>query len=186
MTSFPPRSTSSQSSAEPAEPARRAEQARAVCLRLLTARARTRAELTGQLAKRGYPDEVSAEVIDRLAEVGLVDDEDFADQWVRSRRANSGKSKRALAAELRDKGVDDDVITTALADIDPGAERHRAEKLVRDRLRRERLGDPGDRDAKNKATRRLVGMLARRGYSQGLAVDVVTAELANEYERRRV
>ena len=99
-----------------------------------------------------------------------------------SRRA----SKRALAAELRDKGVDNDVITTALADIDAGAERDRAEKLVRDRLRRERLGEPGDRDAQNKTTRRLVGMLARLGYSQSLALDVVTTELANEYERRRV
>ena len=192
MTSFPLRSTSSRLSAEPAEPAepadpaKRAEQARAVCLRLLTARARTRAELVGQLAKRGYPDDVSTEVIERLSEVGLVDDEDFAEQWVRSRRANAGKSKRALAAELRDKGVDNDVITTALADIDAGAERDRAEKLVRDRLRRERLGEPGDRDAQNKATRRLVGMLARRGYSQSLALDLVTTELANEYERRRV
>ena len=55
---------------------KRAEQARAVCLRLLTARARTRAELAGQLAKRGYPDDVSTEVIERLSEVGLVDDED--------------------------------------------------------------------------------------------------------------
>lgn len=186
MTSFPPRSTSSRLPAEPADPAKRAEQARAVCLRLLTARARTRAELAGQLAKRGYPDDVSTEVIERLSEVGLVDDEDFAEQWVRSRRANAGKSKRALAAELRDKGVDNDVITTALADIDAGAERDRAEKLVRDRLRRERLGEPGDRDAQNKTTRRLVGMLARRGYSQSLALDVVTTELANEYERRRV
>ena len=96
MTSFPPRSTSSRLSAEPADPAKRAEQARAVCLRLLTARARTRAELVGQLAKRGYPDDVSTEVIERLSEVGLVDDEDFAEQWVRSRRANAGKSKRAL------------------------------------------------------------------------------------------
>ena len=83
MTSFPPRSTSSRLSAEPADPAKRAEQARAVCLRLLTARARTRAELVGQLAKRGYPDDVSTEVIERLSEVGLVDDEDFAEQWVR-------------------------------------------------------------------------------------------------------
>ena len=189
MTSFPPRSTSSREPADTrdaADPAKRAEQARAVCLRLLTARARTRAELATQLARRGYPDEVSAEVIDRLAEVGLVDDEDFAEQWVRSRRANAGKSKRALAAELRDKGVDNDVITTALADLDADAERDRAEKLVRDRLRRERLGEPGDRDERNKVTRRLVGMLARRGYSQPLAVDVVTTELAHELERRRV
>ncbi len=123
----------------------REEQARALCLRLLTARARTRAELAGQLTKRGYPDDVSTQVLDRLAAVGLVDDAGFAEQWVRSRRMNAGKGNRALAAELRTKGVDNDVITAALAGIDAGAERERAEQLVRDKLRRERLGDDDDR-----------------------------------------
>jgi len=151
-------------------------------LRLLTARARTRAELAGQLAKRGYPEGVSARVLDRLAAVGLVDDADFAEQWVRSRRVNAGKGRRALAAELRTKGVDNDVITEALAGIDAGAERERAEQLVRAKLRRERL----DADDETKVMRRLVGMLARRGYSQSLAVDVVSVELANERERRSV
>lgn len=65
--------------------------------------------------------------MDRLAAVGLVDDTDFAEQWVQSRRANAAKSKRALAAELHAKGVDDDVITTVLGGIDAGAERGRAE-----------------------------------------------------------
>ncbi len=169
--SSPPPSTS--------EPSRE-EQARALCLRLLTARARTRAELHGRLAKRGYPDDVSERVLDRLASVGLVDDTDFAQQWVRSRRAHAGKSKRALAAELHTKGVDNDVITTALAGIDAGAERDRAEQLVRSKLRRETLTDEA------RVTRRLVGMLARRGYSQNLACEVVFAELAAERERRRV
>jgi regulatory protein len=171
--SCPPQSTSEAS---------REEQARNLCLRLLTARARTRAELEGQLAKRGYPDDVTARVLDRLAQVGLIDDVDFAEQWVRSRRVNAGKGKRAMAAELRTKGVDDDVITAALAGIDAGAERERAEQLVRDKLRREKLGD--DDDAK--VARRLVGMLARRGYSQTMAFDVVKGELASERERRRV
>lgn len=160
----------------------REEQAKALCLRLLTARARTRAELEGQLAKRGYPGEVSVRVLDRLGEVGLVDDADFAEQWVRSRRAHAGKGKRALAAELRTKGVDDDVICAVLDEIDVGAERVRAEQLVHDKLRRERLADGDD----TKVMRRLVGMLARRGYSQSMAVDVVTVALAGERERRRV
>jgi regulatory protein len=160
----------------------REEQARALCLRLLTARARTRAELAGQLTKRGYPDDVSARVLDRLAAVGLVDDAGFAEQWVRSRRVNAGKGKRALAAELRTKGVPGDVIAAALAGIDATAERDRAEQLVRDKLRRDRLTENDDA----KVMRRLVGMLARRGYSQSLALDVVSAELANERERRRV
>src|ERR1700682_297675 len=71
----------------------REEQARALCLRLLTARSRTRAELAGQLSKRGYPDDVSLRVLDRLAAVGLVDDADFAEQWVRSRRGGGGKRR---------------------------------------------------------------------------------------------
>jgi regulatory protein len=152
-----------------------------LCLRLLTARSRTRAELSGQLAKRGYPDDISARVLDRLAAVGLVDDSDFAQQWVHSRRANAGKSKRALASELHTKGVDNDVITTVLAGIDTGAERDRAEQLVRAKLRREALSEDDTR-----VSRRLVGMLARRGYDQNLASEVVLAELAAERERRRV
>jgi len=166
----------------PADPLKREEQARALCLRLLTSRARTRSELEAQLTKRGYPDDVSAAVLNRLTDVGLVDDADFAEQWVRSRRANAGKGKRALAAELRTKGVDDDVIAGALSGIDAGAERSRAEELVRAKLRRERL----DTDDEPKVLRRLVGMLARRGYSQGLAFDVVNGELAAEKQRRAV
>ncbi len=87
-----------------------------------------------------------------------------------------------MAAELRTKGVDNDVITTALAGIDADAERERAEQLVRDKLRRDKLGDDDD----TKVARRLVGMLARRGYSQSMAFDVVSAALASERERRRV
>ena len=178
-------STSESVDAEPAEqvdPVKREEQARALCLRLLTARARTRSELEGQLAKRGYPDDVSRVVLDRLTDVGLIDDTDFAEQWVRSRRTNGGKGKRALAVELRNKGVDKAVIDEALAGIDAGAERQRAEELVRAKLRRERLGDGDD----PKVLRRLVGMLARRGYGQGMAFDVVTVELGAERERRKV
>ena len=152
-----------------------------MCLRLLTARSRTRAELSGQLAKRGYPAAVSDRVLDRLAAVGLVDDTDFAQEWVRSRRANVGKSNRALAAELQTKGVDNDVITTVLDGLGANAERERAEQLVRARLQREALGEDDAR-----VSRRLVAMLARRGYSQTVAGEVVAAELAAERERRRV
>jgi regulatory protein len=161
------------------EPSRE-EQARALCLRLLTARSRTRAELSGQLSKRGYPDDVRERVLDRLAAVGLVDDAEFAEQWVESRRAKAGKSRRALAAELHTKGVDNDVISAALGGIDADAERERAQQLVQAKLRRDTLSDEA------RVSRRLVGMLARRGYNQNLACEVVLAELAAERERRRV
>jgi regulatory protein len=170
-TSCPPPSTS--------EPSRE-EQARALCLRLLTARARTRAELSAQLVKRGYPDDVRAVVLDRLASVGLIDDAEFAEQWVESRRSSAGKGKRALAAELHTKGVDNDVITTVLAGIDAGAERDRAEQLVQAKLRRENLD--GDQA---RVARRLVAMLARRGYDQTMAYNVVSVQLNLELDRRR-
>jgi regulatory protein len=151
-------------------------------LRLLTARARSRAELIAKMAKRGYPDDVVETVLGRLVAVGLIDDEDFAAQWVRSRQTYSGKGKRALAAELRIKGVDTEVIAAALDGIDAGAERLRAEQLVERKLRRELLADGDDA----KVMRRMVGMLARRGYHQSMAVAVVTDALAAERERRRV
>ncbi|HPX35284.1 MAG TPA: recombination regulator RecX [Mycobacterium sp.] len=179
MTSFPHPSISD-TSEETSET--REEQAHTVCLRLLTVRARSRAELAGRLAKRGYPDEVTEAVLTRLAEVGLIDDEDFAEQWVQSRQRNAGKGKRALAAELRTKGVDDEVIASALSGIDAGVERVRAEQLVERRLRRETLGDGDDA----KVMRRLVAMLARRGYSQSMAVAVVNDALNAERERRKV
>ncbi len=172
MTFCPPQSTSET----------REEQAHALCLRLLTARSRTRSELAAQLTKRGYPEAVAATVLNRLATVGLIDDADFAEQWVRSRRARAGKGKRALAAELRNKGIDDDVIADALEGIDAAAERQRAEQLVEQKLRREALTEADEA----KVMRRLVGMLARRGYHQSLAVAVVSEGLAAERERRRV
>src|ERR1700737_463226 len=143
----------------PSTSEKREEQARALCLRLLTAKARTRAELAGQLKKRGYPDDVSGRVLDRLADVGLVDDLGFAVQWVQSRQANGAKGKRALAADLRKKGVQDDVIAEALDGIDASAEHDRAAKLMQTRLRRENLD--GDHA---KVARRLSGKLGRPGY----------------------
>ncbi|MFY2858890.1 recombination regulator RecX [Mycobacterium sp. THU-M104] len=174
MTSCPPPSTSDSS---------REEQARALCLRLLTGRARTRAELATALAKRGYPGDVSERVLDRLAAVGLIDDVDFAEQWVHSRHGKAAKGKAALAVELRTKGVDNDVITAVLDGIKPAEERDRAERLVRTRLRREALNNAQD---EARLCRRLVAMLSRRGYGQTLAYDVVSVEVAAERGRRRV
>ncbi len=174
-------SSQRQSTSEDQQPEKRAEQAKSLCLRLLTVRARTRAELAGQLTKRGYPDEVSDRVLDRLTTAGLIDDTDFAEQWVRYRREHAGKGRKALAAELRTKGVDEDVIAGALEGIDAAAERDRAEHLVHAKLRRETLGADDV-----KVTRRLVAMLARRGYNPSMAYDVVSTELAAERERRRV
>ncbi|AHK30605.1 Regulatory protein recX [Rhodococcus opacus PD630] len=124
-----------------------------------------------RLAKKGYSPEIAERVLDRLTEVGLVNDADFAQQWVHSRHTYSGKGKRALALELRRKGIGQEDATEALAQIDSEDERARATELVAKKLR---TVSADDRD---RAVRRLVSMLARRGFPQGMAFEVVKEQL---------
>ena len=146
--------------------------ARKILLDQLTGQARTRSELAGKLAKKGVPDDLAARLLDRFEEVGLVDDEAFARSWVQSRQPGKGLARRALAQELRRKGVDDDVARAALDEVDPDDEVEAARTLVRRKLRTvARL----DRDV---AVRRLTGMLARKGYPAGVCFRVVREELA--------
>ena len=91
--------------------------ARAIALRMLTGAPRSRAELAEALAKKDVPDEVAATVLDRFTEVGLIDDAAYAQMLVRSRHAERGLSRRALAVELRRRGVDDPTAAQALAQV---------------------------------------------------------------------
>jgi regulatory protein len=149
--------------------------ARAICLRLLTDRARTRADLAAVLRRRGVPDAVAVKVLGRFSEVGLIDDATFAEQWVRSRHATRGLARRALAAELHRKGVGRDVAQEALADLDTESERRGARELIDRRLRTLAVNGPEERA---RAGRRLLGMLARKGYPAEVATEVVRAALA--------
>nr|WP_252446404.1 regulatory protein RecX [Pseudonocardia humida] len=149
--------------------------AREICLRLLTDRARTRHELAQALRREGVPDDAAEQVLGRFDEVGLIDDTAFAGQWVRSRHRYRGLGRRAIAAELRRKGVDDEIAGEALAEVDGEAEEQRARQLVDKKLRTMTLAGPDDRTA---AIRRLVGMLARKGYGAGVAYGVVRAAMA--------
>jgi regulatory protein len=141
--------------------------ARAICLRLLTVRARTRVELRDALAARGVPESASTKVLDRLADVGLVDDRAFADGYVLSRQRDRGLAMREISRQLRDKGVDEAVITTAVEGVAAEAEAEVARQLVLHKLRSMTRLTP---EAK---TRRLVGMLARKGYPPSMAFQVV-------------
>ena len=138
--------------------------ARKILLDQLTGRARSRKELSDKLASRLVPAEVATAVLDRFEEVGLVDDGAFARTWVSQRQQFKGLSRRVLAQELRRKGVDDEVAKDALDGIDPDDEARAARELVVKKMRSMRGLD--DRAA----TRRLVGMLARKGYPSGTLV----------------
>ncbi|MFE4515177.1 recombination regulator RecX [Kitasatospora sp. NPDC056783] len=161
---------------ESADPETRA---RDICLRLLTGAAKTRRQLADALRKREIPDEVADAVLTRLEEVGLIDDAAFATAWVESRHAVRGLSRRALAQELRTKGVAADLVEQAVAQLDHDDETDAARALVERKLRSTRGLDAQVR------TRRLVGMLARRGYSEGLAFRVVRTALEEESSEPR-
>jgi regulatory protein len=145
--------------------------ARKILLDQLTGQPRSRAELRTRLAKRRVPDEIAERLLDRFADVGLVDDAAFARAWVQSRQPGKSLARRALAHELRRKGVEEEVVRTALDEVDPEEEVEAARLLVRRRLR----STAGLR--RDTATRRLTGMLARKGYPSGLCFRVVREEL---------
>ncbi len=145
--------------------------ARKILLDQLTGQARSRSELAGKLAGKGVPDEVADRLLTRFEEVGLVDDEAFARSWVQSRQSSKGLARRALAQELRRKGVDDEVAREALDEVDPDDEVEAARVLVRRKLRSVARVD------QTTAVRRLSGMLARKGYPAGVAFRVVREEL---------
>ena len=153
-----------------------AERARAICLRLLTGTPRTRKQLADALRKREIPDDVAEEVLSRFEEVGLIDDSAFADAWVESRHHGRGLARRALARELRTKGVDSTLIDEAVAQLDAEQEEATARELVARKLRATRGLD------RDKRLRRLAGMLARKGYSEGLALRIVRQALEEEGE----
>ncbi|MEV6403652.1 recombination regulator RecX [Streptomyces bobili] len=169
-TSASSRAEKGESSGDPAE------RARAICLRLLTGTPRTRKQLADALSKREIPDDVAEEVLSRFEEVGLINDSAFADAWVESRHHGRGLARRALAQELRTKGVDSTLIDEAVAQLDSEREEATARELVARKLRSTRGLD------RDKRLRRLAGMLARKGYPQGMALRVVRQALEEEGE----
>lgn len=145
--------------------------ARLICLRLLTAAPRTRAQLADALKRRGVPAEAAETVLGRFADVGLIDDAMFASAWVESRHYGRGLGRRALAAELDRRGVARADIEAATDQLSAETERATALALVEHKLA-STAGQPYPA-----RVRRLAGLLARKGYSPGLAYSVVREAL---------
>lgn len=156
-----PRSTDAAELADPESVAR------SIVLRRLSGAPQTRHQLDQAMARKGVPDTVRADVLDRFTEVGLVDDAAFAAAWVQSRQARRGLSARALAEELRRRGVDADLIREAVSQVDPDDEEAAARDLVR-----RKFATMGRLDAATQS-RRLTAMLGRKGYPAGVAFRIV-------------
>lgn len=148
--------------------------ARAICLRLLTGAPRTRAELARALARRAVPADAAEAVLDRFAEVGLIDDDAFAKAWVSTRQAGRGLARRALGHELRRRGIDQLTVQDALAGVDDAAELRAARALVARRARTTAGLAPAQR------ARRLGAMLARKGYPADVVRQAVTEALGDD------
>jgi regulatory protein len=153
-----------------------AAKARDVVYRLLASRARSRSELRQALLRKEIEEDVADAVLQKFVDAGLVDDASFAEEWVNARQRYQGLGRKALGFELRRKGVDEQHVEAALANVDAESEEDRARELVQRKLR---TMSSADYQAK---VRRLVGMLARKGYSEGLAYRVVKAEIENTGE----
>jgi regulatory protein len=146
--------------------------AREIALRQLTVRARSRAELEKALARKGVPDEIGRQVLDRLSEVGLVDDAAFARDWLAA-GGHRQRSRRALIAELSEKGVDREVVQEAVAELDSDQDYAVARAYA------ERKAAGMGRLEPQVRYRRLVGALARRGFPSSVVAQVVREVLAD-------
>jgi len=151
--------------------------ARSIALRRLETAPRTRAELARTLAERGVPREVSDRVLDRFTEVGLIDDVAFANLWVESRHRGKALARSVLRQELRQRGVDPEVIDAAIESIDDDDEWVRAREFARRKVRL-KTGDDS-----RKAVQRLAGQLARKGYPAGMCFTVAREALAGALEQ---
>ncbi|HEY5186115.1 MAG TPA: regulatory protein RecX [Actinomycetes bacterium] len=148
--------------------------ARTIALQQLGFGPRTRAQLEQVMARRNVPEESVRRLLERFCEVGLVDDAAYASAWVESRHTGRGLARRALAHELRHRGVPDPLVDQALDELDSDRELATARALVARRLPATRSLEPAAR------VRRLTGLLARKGYPGGLSYRVVREALAGE------
>lgn len=148
------------------------ERAREYMLRALSASAKTKQQLAKGLADRDIPIAIAEKLLNRFVEVGLIDDGAYAMTLARTRYTERGLARRAIAAELRHKGLDQHHIEPALEQINQEDEETAARELVRGRLPRLASLVP------DVQYRRLVGFLGRKGYSSGVANRVIKEERA--------
>lgn len=159
--------------AEEADPYTRAK---TIVYNQLAYSAKTRGQLRKKLQSEGFEAELIEPLLDKFEAAKLIDDAEYAETFVRQKSRTKKLSRAALRRELAERGVRGEEAENALAQRTDEQEREDAAELVRKKLR------PGmnlsDRAEKDRVTRRLLGMLARRGYSSSVSMSVIREELA--------
>jgi regulatory protein len=150
--------------------------ARQICLRLLTASPRTRAQLAQAMRRGGVPTEAAEAVLDRFTDFGMIDDAAFGRAWVESRHHSRGLSRRSLSAELKQRGLGGEEIQEAVETLDPEQEVATARRLVERKLASSRGRPPEAR------IRQAAGLLARKGYPGALVFRLIREAMEREGE----
>ncbi|WJY99802.1 Regulatory protein RecX [Corynebacterium hansenii] len=155
---------------------------RSRALRLLDQRARSREELRGRLAESDeWPAAAIDEVLDDLTRSKLLDDAHFAREWVRQRHAARGKSRMVLDRELAGKGIAPHLREEALEQVTDADESEVARALAAKKAGTVKA-PPADRAGRDKDLRRVVGVLARRGFGEGMSLAIAREALDARYE----
>jgi len=152
------------------------EAARGDALRLLRTRARAKRDLLFRLSRKGHDRTAAAEALERLAAVGLIDDEAFAENRAGSLARAGGAGPRLAENKLRAQGVDGTLAGKAVREA--FAEVDLLERATAAAHKRARSLSP-NLDAETRR-RRLYGFLARRGYDHGVCMRATNAALAHE------
>ena len=137
--------------------------------------AKSRAQLHKKLESKGFEAELIEPLLDKFEAAHLIDDAEYARSFVTQRGTGKKLSRSALRREHKERGITGDLAEEALAARTDEDERRDAAELVRKKLRP--AMNFSDRTEKEKIMRRLVGMLARRGYSSSVAFSVVKEEI---------
>lgn len=138
--------------------------------------AKTRGQLRKKLQAEGFEAELIEPLLDKFEAAKLIDDAEYAQSFVAQKSRTKKLSRAALRRELAERGVRGEEAENALAQRTDEQEREDAAELVRKKLRPGM--DLSDRAEKDRVTRRLLGMLARRGYSSSVSMSVIREELA--------
>lgn len=159
--------------AEEADPYTRAK---TIVYNQLAYSAKTRGQLRKKLQSEGFEAELIEPLLDKFEAAKLIDDAEYAETFVRQKSRTKKLSRAALRRELAERGVRGEEAENALAQRTDEQECEDAAELVRKKLRPGM--DLSDRAEKDRVTRRLLGMLARRGYSSSVSMSVIREELA--------
>jgi regulatory protein len=141
------------------------ERALQQALLFLSYRARSESEIRKNLRKHEIPEEVIEHTLDRLRQDGLANDGQFARAWVENRSTFRPRSRRMLAMEMRQKGLDEETASAALDDVDDAALAYQAATKRAPRFKELEWQD---------YRKKLSEFLARRGFSYSVIAPVVT------------